>query len=412
MFRTFLNSITKIFDLPAWFQQISSTGIDTTHTPRTVAALVLVGSLLRMRSFEQLEGWIRRGRFRRFCAGFISADTLRRQLGLVSPAVWHDLLHQIARKLARNRAWPTLGGFHVVALDGAELFVQHSVTCADCLQRTVNKTVEWFHRIVVASTVGPGHRFVLDWETVHPRDGDAKQEGEQTGAYRLLDILYRQYHHQIDVIVADALYASRVFVEAVLKHGWNVVIRLKDSQRLTILSDAKGLKKITDPVQIPGSEHDQLKLWDFVNLGWGGVEHLRVIAWERTVKRRRRGRRHRDAWVITTQKGWLLTTLGDAVSALTIYDMMHHRWDLEECIFRQGKTTWQLQHCFGHDPAIIEALVGAQLAAVTLWNWWTERHTVSPQYRRMPRRTWMEIAREELVLMRTNWSQRWRLQPT
>ena len=79
MFRTFLNSITKIFDLPAWFQQLSSTGIDTTHPPRTVAALVLVGSLLRMRSFEQLEGWIRRGRFRRFCAGFISADTLRRQ---------------------------------------------------------------------------------------------------------------------------------------------------------------------------------------------------------------------------------------------------------------------------------------------------------------------------------------------
>ena len=137
-----------------------------------------------------------------------------------------------------------------------------------------------------------------------------------------------------------------------------------------------------------------------------------MIAWERTTKRRRRGRRHRDAWVVTTQKGWLLTTLGDSVSALTIYDMMHHRWDLEECIFHQGKTTWQLQHCFGHDPAIIEALVGAQLIAVTLWNGWTERHTISPQYRRMARRTGMEIAREELVLMRTEWSQRWRLQPT
>ena len=412
MFRTFLNSITKIFDLPAWFQQISSTGIDSTHTPRTAAALVLVGSLLRMRSFEQLEGWVRRGRLRRFCAGFISADTIRRQLATVSPTVWHDLLHQIARKFARNRTWPLLGGFHVVALDGVELFVQHSVTCADCLQRTVSKTTEWFHRIVVASTVGTGHRFVVGWEAVHPRDGEAQQEGEQTGAYRLLETLYRQYHHQVDVIVADALYASRVFLEAVLKHGWDAVIRLKDDQRLTILRDAQGLKKITEPADVSTSDREHLILWDFVDLGWDRLAHLRVIAWERTVTRRRRGRRHQGSLVTTTQTGWLLTTLGPSASALTVYRMMHHRWDLEECIFHQGKTTWQLQHCFGHDPAIIEALVGAQLVAVTLWNWWTERHTVSPQYRRMARRTGMEIAREELVLMRTEWSQRWRLQPT
>ena len=49
MFRTFLNSITKFFDLPAWFQQMSSTGIEAMHTRRPVVALVLVvGSLLRM----------------------------------------------------------------------------------------------------------------------------------------------------------------------------------------------------------------------------------------------------------------------------------------------------------------------------------------------------------------------------
>ena len=33
MFRMFLKSITKIFDLPVWFEQIASTGIDRTHSP-------------------------------------------------------------------------------------------------------------------------------------------------------------------------------------------------------------------------------------------------------------------------------------------------------------------------------------------------------------------------------------------
>ena len=245
---------------------------------------------------------------------------------------------------------------------------------------------------------------------MHPRDGEAKQEGEQTGAYRLLDTLFRQYHHQIDIVVADALYASRVFIEAVLKHGWDAVIRLKEDQRLTILRDAQGLKKISQPVQVVKVERGQVTLWDFVDLGWDHIGPLRIIAWERVVTRSRRGRRHQGQRVTTTQTGWLLTTLGSHVSAFTVYNMMHHRWDLEECIFHQGKTTGQLQHCFGHDPAIIEALVGAQLMAITLWNWWTERGTVSPAFRRTARRTWMEIAREELVLMRTAWSEPWRLQ--
>ena len=52
VFRTFLNTSTKIFDLPTWFETISSTASDTDHAPRTVAALILVGSLLRMLSLE------------------------------------------------------------------------------------------------------------------------------------------------------------------------------------------------------------------------------------------------------------------------------------------------------------------------------------------------------------------------
>ena len=105
VFRMFLNTITKIFDLPTWFQTISSTTSDPGHAPRTVAALILVGSLLRRRSLEQLEGWIRRGRLRRLSVGRISADTIHRQLATIALVVWHDLRQRIGRQLARNRDW-------------------------------------------------------------------------------------------------------------------------------------------------------------------------------------------------------------------------------------------------------------------------------------------------------------------
>ena len=102
--------------------------------------------------------------------------------------------------------------------------------------------------------------------------------------------------------------------------------------------------------------------------------------------------------VTKTYKGW----------ALTFYRIMHHRWDLENCIFRQDKTTGR----FGHDPAIIEALVGDQLIAVTWWIWWTTRKTVSAACKKMPRIKWIEMAREALGWMRTTWIGRWRLQTT
>ena len=225
VFRMFLNTITKIFDLPTGFQTISSTASDTGHAPRTVAALILVGSLLRRRSLEQLEGWIRRGRLRRLSVGRISADTIHRQLATIALVVWHDLRQRIGRRLARNRDGDRIDGLRVVALDGVELFVQHSVTCRDCLHRTVNGVTEWFHRIVVASTVGPHRQTVLEWDVIHPADGSDKNEGEPTAAYRPLTTLYHTYHHHIQghrggCAVRDAcLYSGRATARLGCRHS-------------------------------------------------------------------------------------------------------------------------------------------------------------------------------------------------
>ncbi len=409
--RQFLNAITKIFDLPAWFKMIRSTEGDMGYPLRLVAALVLVGALLQTRSVEQLERWSQRGRFKRFGIGPISADTIRRRLAQIPPAVWHQLIRQVGQKLARNRTWTRIDGLRVVALDGVELFVQHSVTCQECLHRTVQGMTEWFHRIVVASTVGPRRQAVLEWESVHPADGSDKNEGESTAAYRLLATLYRHYHHQIEVIVADALYCNRVFLQKVLDYGWQAVVRLKD-ERLTILRDVKGLLQQALPVVTQQWGQELLQIWDFPGLSWGSMENLRVIYWTRTVTKHRRGKTYRGQTFTKVYHGWALTTCGPAVSAETVWRIMHHRWDLENCVFRQGKSTWKLAHCFGHDPAIIEALIGAQLAALTWWIWWSTRDILSPALAQAPRIDLLERAQENLGFLRTNYQEWWCLQST
>ena len=90
-----------------------------------------------------MEGWIRRGRLRRFSVVRISADTIRRRLATIAPAVWHDLRQRIGRQLARNRDGDRIDGLRVVA-----------------------------------STVGPHRQTALEWDVVHSADGSDKNEGE------------------------------------------------------------------------------------------------------------------------------------------------------------------------------------------------------------------------------------------
>ena len=77
---------------------------------------------------------------------------------------------------------------------------------------------------------------------LHPRDGSDKDEGELTGAKRLVDKLYKRHHHFADVIVGDALYLNAPFIKTVTDNGIDVVIRSKDPNRV-IMRDAFALIK-------------------------------------------------------------------------------------------------------------------------------------------------------------------------
>ncbi|WP_253205627.1 hypothetical protein [Clostridium estertheticum] len=74
------------------------------------------------------------------------------------------------------------------------------------------------------------------------KDGSKKDEGEITGGKRLIKNLYKQYHHFVDIIVADALYCKSTWIKEVLSIGMDAVVRVKD-ERLNIVKDALALFK-------------------------------------------------------------------------------------------------------------------------------------------------------------------------
>lgn len=103
----------------------------------------------------------------------------------------------------------------------------------------VDGTTVCAHKSVVASLVG-AVPMVLDWGPQRPADGDATSEAEWRALQRLLPRLRRAFHHQIDVVVADAAYCTRPFLPAILVAGWEAVVRIKNT-RLSIWQDALGL---------------------------------------------------------------------------------------------------------------------------------------------------------------------------
>ena len=89
-------------------------------------------------------------------------------------------------------------------------------------------------------TVGKSPHVIFGQEMLKPRDGSEKDEGELTGAKRLIRHLKKRHGHFADVIVADALYLNAPFINTLKECDLETVIRLKDERRL-LFQDAESM---------------------------------------------------------------------------------------------------------------------------------------------------------------------------
>ncbi len=129
----------------------------------------------------------------------------------------------------------------MVGLNGVELFESTKKCCEHCLTREKDGVTNYFHRAVGCMGIGSDPHLLLGLEELRPKTDDSdKDEGELTGAKRLLKRLYQDYHHFADEVVADALYSNAPFIKAVLEIKMDVFVRIKD-KRLHIVKDAMGL---------------------------------------------------------------------------------------------------------------------------------------------------------------------------
>ena len=131
-----------------------------------------------------------------------------------------------------------LDGQVLIALDGTEYHASNKVHCPQCSHRRRGKAgeLEYFHAMLAATLVAPGHDKVIPLppEFIVPQDGAQKQDCESAAAKRWLATHGSHYADLAPVYLGDDLFSRQPMCEAVLAQGASFIFVCKPSSHRLI----------------------------------------------------------------------------------------------------------------------------------------------------------------------------------
>lgn len=285
-----------------------------------------------------------------FGMGKIPGDgQVRAMLDPVDPAHFHPMFADILAELRQSGgldAMRCLDGHLLIALDGTEYHGSDSIHCPNGSHRKRGKgKVEYFHTMLAAAVVAPGHNRVvpLEPEFIRPQDGHDKQDCESRAVRRWLAAHGATYAQLNPVYLGDDLMSRQPICQAVLETGGHFLFVCKPESHPAIEEFRQGIKldQLVHKVR-------RAKRWTTCRYQWLCGVPLRGDAKAIAVN-----------WLmveIINDKGELtyrnsfITDL--AVSAETVAALAaagRARWKVENETFNVLKTKgYHLEHNFGH----------------------------------------------------------------
>src|SRR5918995_3699297 len=166
-------------------------------------------------------------------------NQIRAMLDPVDPALFFPVFTDVMGALERTGGlaeFRRLQGRVLIALDGTEYFRSTRLHCAHCSTQVRGGRTEYFHTLLSAALVAPGHQRVvpLEPEFIVPQDGHAKQDCESRAARRWLDRHASRYARLDPVYLGDDLYARQPVCEAVRAVGGHFLFVCKPASHQTI----------------------------------------------------------------------------------------------------------------------------------------------------------------------------------
>jgi hypothetical protein len=248
-----------------------------------------------------------------------------------------------------------LGKRILIAFDGTEYFCSNEICCPNCSTRQrTGGTTEYFHSLLSATIVAPGHNRVVSLppEFIAPQDGSEKQDCESRAARRWLEAHGAGYARFDPVYLGDDLYSRQPICEAVRAASGHFLFVCKPSSHKILYEWLAGIElpKRVVPVKRGKARFTHTYRWmegvplrdgdDAMTVNWLEME----IA---------------DATGKVTYRNSFVTDL--PVDADTVAELVaagRARWKIENESFNVLKTKgYNLEHNFGHGRENLSAVL-------------------------------------------------------
>jgi hypothetical protein len=253
------------------------------------------------------------------------------------------------------QAFRRLGGHVLIALDGTEYFRSTRIHCRACSRRTGGSGQEaWFHTLMAATLVAPGHDRVMPLPPafVAPQDGHAKQDCESRAARRWLAAHGPKLARLAPVYLGDDLYACQPICEQVRASGGHFLFVAKPASHPTLTAYLSGIElPCHEAVHRRGQRRSRHRYRWLANVPLRDGAEAMSVNWLQIEILDAAGKlTYRNSFVTDLPVG------ADTVAELAACGRA--RWKIENESFNVLKTKgYHLEHNFGHGRQHLAAVL-------------------------------------------------------
>ena len=371
--------LDKVFDFFARVDALPEGRRYPRHPGKKIFDAVFLGAACQFPALHRIEAECQQGALSKRI-GAVSEDAIGYALDRYDPDAVFALGCQIAGQLKRNgvfrSAWSR--GLVVAAVDGIEICSSFVRSCEHCLERNIKhlvdgelrEEVQYYHRICVVTIVSSA--FPIPLGIRFQKSG----EGEVACSLALIKDLIEQLGNRfMDLLVADALYLQKPFIDGVEALGLQWVINLKENQP-ELLTEAQRLT--TGALPERSGDPPELELWHAPEVYWpvadravGVVKTVRTQEKKRWRIRREEGgkkRSEKETFIETSTNFYASNLQLGSVPPLFIHQLGRSRWVIDSEVFQTMTTDGHLKRPSVHQgrgQALI-ALTMIRVLAFTL----------------------------------------------
>jgi hypothetical protein len=282
--------LDKVFDFSHQVAELPEGRLSPSHPWKKVFDAVFLGAACQFPNVHQIEAECRRGALTKRI-GPLSEDAIGYALERQDPEPVLALGCHVARRLKRNAVlhsdWAR--GRIVVAADGIEICSSFVRCCDQCMERKVShkvgdelrEDIQYYHRIVAVIAVSTA--FPIPLGTRFQKNGETEVSCTLALLHDLKDRLGCRF---FDLVVADALYLQKPFVEELERMGWEWVINLKENQPELMAEAERATAGPPDYQQ--ADQNQQLQLWHAPEVFWPVAgRSIGVVKTNRTLHKKR-----------------------------------------------------------------------------------------------------------------------------